>query len=143
MKDEFDIYTKDMFGKQTSKPITDPDARQFSKTLSVQEEAPSRPPKKHREEAKEAPKKVSKPDMNMTARINDLQAKLDKGTPITKDQHTLLQKYGRGSVSTGPSGSGASLEKGMMGGRFKPTLHAKGGKVAGKLAKRGYGICKK
>jgi hypothetical protein len=106
MKDEFDIYTKDMFGKQTSKPITDPDARQFSKTLSVQEEAPSRPPKKHREEAKEAPKKVT-------------------SKPIV-----------------GPSGSGASLEKGMMGGRFKPTLHAKGGMVSS-ASKRADGIAVK
>jgi hypothetical protein len=103
MKDEFDIYTKDMFDEKPQK-------------------------------------KVSKPDMNMTARINDLQAKLDKGTPITKDQHTLLQKYGRGSVSTGPSGSGASLEKGMMGGRFKPTLHAKGGMVSS-ASKRADGCC--
>jgi hypothetical protein len=92
MKDEADIYTKEMFGKQVSKPITDPDARQFANL----------PQKEAKDKAKEAPKKS-------------------------------------GSVGS----SSISLEKGMMGGRFKPTLHAKGGKVAGKLAKRGYGICKK
>ena len=43
----------------------------------------------------------------------------------------------------GGGGGGSDLEKGMMGSRFKPTLHAKGGKVAGRLATRGYGIAKK
>jgi len=47
----------------------------------------------------------------------------------------------------GGGGGGNALEKGMMGSRFKPTLHAKGGKisskVAGRLATRGYGIAKK
>ena len=77
MKDEFDTYTKDMFGKNPAKPIVDPDAREFSKMS----------PKVGKEEAKETPKKVG-------------------------------------------GGSGSSLEKGMMGGRFKPTLHAKGGMVS-------------
>ena len=83
MKDEFDKYTKDMFDKNPSKPIVDPDAREFSKM----------PPKLGREETKEAPKKI-------------------------------------GGGGGGGGGGSGSLEKGMMGGRFKPTLHAKGGMVS-------------
>lgn len=78
MKDEFDTYTKDMFGKNPVKPITDPDARQFA----------GLPQKEAKESAKESSKK------------------------------------------SGSSGASLSLEKGMMGGRLKPTLHSKGGKVS-------------
>lgn len=75
-------------------------------------------------------KKVSRPDM--TARINDLQAKLDKGTPITKDQHALVEKYGRGNVSGGgASGGGASggMGTGKMN-RDISKLMKSGGKVS-------------
>jgi hypothetical protein len=68
-------------------------------------------------------KVVSKPDM--TARVNDLQAKIDKGTPITKDQHALVEKYGRGSGGGG--GGGAGIPKV---GPKKPMEMKSGGKVS-------------
>ena len=69
---------------------------------------------------------VSRPDM--TARVNDLQAKLDKGTPITKDQHALVEKYGRGRVSGGGgSGTGgAAADLKMLN---NPKAMKKGGAV--------------
>jgi hypothetical protein len=44
------------------------------------------------------------------------------------------EKAAKAPVTKAPgvsvSGGGSGLEKGMMGGRFKPTLHAKGGMVS-------------
>jgi hypothetical protein len=73
--------------------------------------------------------------------------KISKPTGTTHVQDkTQGEKAAKPPVTKAPgvsiSGSGSGLEKGMMGGRFKPTLHAKGGMVSS-ASKRADGCCVK
>ena len=66
------------------------------------------------------------------------------GTTYVQDK-TQGEKAAKSSVTKAPGMSasgGGDLEKGMMGGRFKPTLHAKGGMVSS-ASKRADGCATK
>ena len=49
---------------------------------------------------------------------------------IENNSNLIIKRAKEASKKSGSSGASLSLEKGMMGGRLKPTLHSKGGKVS-------------
>lgn len=102
MKDDFDTYTKEMFGKNPVKPITDPDAKQFNKAFPVtkQEQTFSK------EEGREAPKTPVKP-------------KVGGGGAMPKSNRDITKNYkAGGKVSSASKRADGIAVKGKTRGRI-------------------------